>query len=159
MFKSRLKGFTLIELIVVIGIVAILAAIVIVAVNPARQFAQARNTQRRSDITALLDAIHQYAADPSNNGVLPASITGLAADTPTFICNDTDGAGPAVVCAAGAIDLRPSLVSNFLSDLPKDPGQNVTNANTRYRVSHDANNRITIDSPDAELGAVISITR
>ena len=35
------SGFTLIEILVVIGLIAFLAAVVIIAINPARQFARA----------------------------------------------------------------------------------------------------------------------
>ena len=78
------KGFTLIELLVVIGIIAILASVVIVALNPARQFAQARNTQRHANVRAILDGIQQNSAD--NRGVwdcpgggsLPTSSTNRA---------------------------------------------------------------------------------
>jgi len=53
------EGFTLIEILVVIGMIALLAAIVIVAINPARQFAQGRNTQRTSNVNTILNAIGQ----------------------------------------------------------------------------------------------------
>src|SRR5436190_22976941 len=71
--KRNNKGFTLIELLVVIGILAVLLAITLIAINPAKQFAQANNTKRRSDVNAILNAINQYMAD--NKGVLPAGIT------------------------------------------------------------------------------------
>src|SRR5258706_13027228 len=70
--KNKNKGFTLIELLVVIGILAILLAIVLIAINPAKQFGQANDTKRRSDVNAILNAIDQYMAD--NKGVPPAGI-------------------------------------------------------------------------------------
>ena len=84
MLKIR-KGFTLIELLVVIGILAILLAITLIAINPARQFGQANNTRRRSDVLQILNAIHQYVAE--NNGQLPAEISGLVAGTATAFNN------------------------------------------------------------------------
>src|SRR5260221_2862136 len=81
--KNLQKGFTLIELLVVIGILAILLAIVLIAINPARQFAQANNTKRQSDVNSILNAVNQYMAD--NKGALPTG-TGYTIDsTPTFI--------------------------------------------------------------------------
>ena len=71
--NKRNSGFTLIELLVVIGILAILLSIVLIAINPARQFGQANDTKRQSAVTQILNAVGAYAAD--NKGQLPAAIT------------------------------------------------------------------------------------
>lgn len=147
------KGFTLIELLVVIGILAVLLAIVLIAINPARQFAQANNTQRRSDVTAVLNAIHQYAAD--NKGVLP---TGVPA-----------AGGSADIAASGTgATFCDALVPTYIAALPKDPSAGTftdcSDYTTDYSItvasgSAGSTPRITVSAPEAELGAVISVTR
>lgn len=145
------KGFTLIELLVVIGILGVLLAIVLVAINPARQFSQANNTKRASDVNAILNGIHQYAAD--NKGALPAGITTTAQTISNTGAN---------ICAA--------LVTTYLAALPVDPSVNngapVTDCaaaggyNTGYNVVKSAtDNRITVTAPSAELSQTISVTR
>ncbi len=140
------KGFTLIELLLVVAILAILAAIVILAVNPSKQLADARNAQRRVDVNTIINGVYQYAID--NNGVLPASIT----TTPTAICR-TGGA------CAGLIDLT-VLTTNekYLTAIPFDPSTATVNS-TNYNVSKSANGRVTVAAPGAENGVTITITR
>jgi type II secretory pathway pseudopilin PulG len=133
------SGFTLVELVVVVGVLIALAAIVITAVNPARQFAQARNAQRANDVSALLNAVHQHAAD--NNGTVTASITTTTQDVGT-----------------GAANLAAILVPTYMSNMPIDPSGG-TSAATRYTATRDASGRITINASGAEVGATISVTR
>lgn len=54
------KGFTLIELIIVIAILGVLAVIVFVAINPGERQAQARDTGRISSITQLGRSLQAY---------------------------------------------------------------------------------------------------
>lgn len=146
---NQQKGFTLIELLVVIGILAVLFAIVLVAINPARQFSQANNTKRSSDVNALLNAIHQYAAD--NKGTLPTGITTTAQNIANTGAN---------ICAA--------VVPQYIAALPVDPKVNNGTAVSDCTVAYDTgytviqsqtDNRITVTSPQAELNQTISVTR
>lgn len=66
--KHKRKGFTLVEIIMVLGIVALITAAVFIAVSGAQR--SGRDTQRRADVQKLATAIEQYAAN--NNGKLPA---------------------------------------------------------------------------------------
>jgi prepilin-type N-terminal cleavage/methylation domain-containing protein len=144
---SSQKGFTLIEILLVVAAIAILAGIVIVAINPGKQLGDTRNAQRRSDVTTILNAAYQYSLD--NNGIVPAAITATA----TEIC--AAGAGS----CAGLIDLA-VLTANqrYLVSIPQDP-QSVTANGNGYTILRTAFGRITVTAPLAEQAAVITVSR
>lgn len=88
-------------MLLVVAAIAILAGVVIIAINPARQLAEVRNTERRSDARTILDALYQYSLD--NSGSLPAGISeelhmiGTAADGCAVTCGTDSGpTGPFV---------------------------------------------------------------
>lgn len=148
------KGFTLIELLVVIGILAILLSITLIAINPARQFGQANNTNRRSAILQILNSVHQYVAE--NKGQLPTEISGLTAGTATLF-NSTNFP-----------NLCGQLMPNYIPALPTDPSLNAANItdcavvggwNTGYNISRDTANRVTVSAPTTDNSEVISVTR
>lgn len=68
--KNMKKGFTLIELIVVIGIIAILASMVLFVINPFAQFSKANDVRRKSDLSQVQKALEQYYQD---HGLYPVS--------------------------------------------------------------------------------------
>ncbi len=154
-YNKKNKGFTLIELLVVIGILAILLAITLIAINPARQFGQANDTKRRSDITQVLNAVGQYTA--SNGGILPTEITALTAGAAATAVNNTNFP-----------NLCGQLVPNYVPALPMDPSLPNSQAgistctgtwgDTGYSIARDANNRITVTAPSAYSGP-IQVTR
>ena len=53
----RKKSFTLVELMIVIAILAILSAVIIFVLNPAKLFDNAKDTHRMTDIVTIHKAI------------------------------------------------------------------------------------------------------
>ena len=105
---NKKKGFTLIEILVVIGLIAILAAVVLIAINPARQFRQANNSQRSANVNAILNAVGQYSADHKGN----ISALGIVSG------NDLSDAEP---ITGDNTDMCEELVPQYLPMFPADP--------------------------------------
>jgi prepilin-type N-terminal cleavage/methylation domain-containing protein len=148
--KQNSKGFTLLEVLLVVAIIAILAGIVIIAINPGKNLGDTRNSQRQADVTTILNGVYQYSLD--NNGTLPTGIT----TTATEIC-----ATGAASCT-GLVDLGVVTANGkYLVAMPKDPQCSTTCAanGTGYKVSKDVNGRITVVAPSAEQSKTISVTR
>ncbi len=146
-------GFTLLEILLVVAAIAILAGIVIIAINPGRQLAETRNAQRRSDVNAILNGVYQYSLD--NNGSLPSSVP-TNATCATLASNEICKTGGA---CAGLVDLSVVTANErYLVSVPNDPTGATTNG-AGYHLARSANNRVTVCAPDAENGATISVTR
>lgn len=136
------------ELLLVIGIIGVLAAIVIVAINPNRQLAQARDAKRQSDVNAILNAVYQYAID--HQGVLPPGIP--SGTLPKEICV-TDAAS----CNGGVnLDV---LTGSYIAAMPVDPHAPANGTGTEYFIAHDADGRLTVSAPLNEQTLPITATR
>jgi prepilin-type N-terminal cleavage/methylation domain-containing protein len=149
--KTKQSGFTLLEILLVVGIIAILAGIVIVAINPSRQLAYARNTERKSDLKQINSALQQYYIDHRE---YPLTLTG----TLTEICDTgtaTSSSDITTLCDnAELIDLS-FLVPTYLTAIPTDP-QATTTSGAGYQVVRHSSRRIGLSAP-SELGQVITI--
>lgn len=129
-----------------VAIIAILASIILIAINPARNLAQTNNAQRWLDVNAIEKAINQYAIDSA--GQVPSTIT-LGS---TEICK-TDAPS-----CSGLVDLSVlTLSKRYVTRVPSDPTSASTNG-TGYYVNRDSYGRVTVTAPFAQLGATIEIS-
>ncbi len=73
------KGFTLIEVLIVVALLAILAVVALVAINPAEAQKKARDTQRLKEAGDLQKVMEQYTADTPSAAAFTAASTANAA--------------------------------------------------------------------------------
>ena len=123
------SGFTLIELIVVIAIIAVLAGALLIAINPQSMIQKGRDAQRLQDVDTLVDAINLALADSEI----------LLTDTSS--CGNCTSTGSTAVTGSGyvpfTIPTGKTGLSKFIPTLPVDPLNTSPNI---YSFASDASN-------------------
>ncbi len=104
--NKRTKGFTIVELLIVIVVIGILAAIVIVAYNGVQQ--RARDSRRQNDIQSLTQALELYYLD---NGKYPVS-SGNAGTLPNAAWSTT---------ADSSWQNLVAFLKPYMGNVPSDP--------------------------------------
>jgi len=166
MKKRFLKGFTLIELIIVIAVIALLAAATFVAINPAKRVGDANNSRRWSDITAIADAYQAYLAD--NSGTHPTTTANSAGITYSITsstqahverCAADTTNGNATTTSAN-IDLEALVTSGYIGSIPSDPGYVVADTyNTGYYLYRESTGKLVVGACDAYSSQNIEVVR
>jgi type II secretion system protein G len=103
------KGFTLLELLVVLAIIGILTAIGVAAFSAAQL--RARDAQRKSDLKTIASALERYR---SKNGTYPDSSLAFECGTTEWYCSNSGNLW-------WIPDLAPAGGTTYIKVLPKDP--------------------------------------
>jgi prepilin-type N-terminal cleavage/methylation domain-containing protein len=148
MNKNEAKGFTLLELLIVIAILAILSVTLVLVLNPAESLRKSRDTQRMSDLATLKTALGLYLTTVGgvNGPFLTGAnndrcIGGAGVDTVFYSTTlDTDTTVAGALAAVGSIDTTtagsgwlPVNLGNIaggspISNLPLDPANTLINS-------------------------------
>ena len=144
---EKFSALTLSKKIAIIVVVIILLFAIIIFINPSKKLAEMRNSSRRTDVIAIVNAAYQYNKD--NNGKLLELIT----ETPKTICNSSGAA------CNGFVDLSEMIATRkYIDKIPTDPKEKTPNS-SGYQISKTASGRISVTASNAERGAIINSSK
>ena len=106
----KYKGFSLLEIMIVIAIIATILGMLIFIIRPSDVLKDTRSTKRTSESLELEKALNTYI---SENGAYPASMSVLIADGYYDICKYG-------ITAGDCINLDDLVSANLISDIPVD---------------------------------------
>ena len=142
--KNFKKGFTLIEVLLIIVLITVLLTIGLTSINIEARFVENRNDTRKTHIKTIEGAIAQYRLQ---EGSYPSGLD----RTYREIC-DPD----ASVCV-NFVDLKAVLVPKYLQAIPQDPNDTDNTGGTGYSIAVDeATNTVSVRALQAEGGVIIN---
>lgn len=133
--RSR-AGFTIIEMLLVTGIIGSLASVTILSINPQKQIYVARESARKNTANQIAKAVSQYYID---NGSFPsASITTTGTVSPAPICTQTVTGDSTCMNIDG-------IAPTYLASVPRETAE--TNANYAGYVLYAVSGRVAVIPP------------
>ena len=110
------KAFTLVEMVYTVAMIAVLASIVLFALNPTRQMGANRNLQRKNDLEQFDSAIRQYGIE--NRGRYPSEIRSIPLGETREFCKQNV---EREVCENENLIYTQGSLSDILTSVPQDP--------------------------------------
>jgi type IV pilus assembly protein PilA len=139
-----LKGFTLIEILIVIGLIAVLAAVTIIALNPTASFERQRNSERQTEMAQIHTGYNRWVAEGNS-----ATLTSGGNPLPTCAGTILTSHGVAFT----SINIFPTLTAGGY--VPAG----ITDPETGdYRVCAATNAQLTLFAPQTD-GTIVTMTR
>lgn len=123
--RAAEQGFTLLELLIVVSIIAILSVALILVLNPVETLRKSRDAQRISDLATMKTALGLYLTSTSTP-ILGSSVTGIVTTGNTGMLNTTCKTTPSTAWGtSGAYKIWYSTVTT-ITDLALDGSSVVT---------------------------------
>jgi len=148
------KGFTLIEILIAISLMAIIGTFAFIAMNPGGQIAKARNSQRTADLNTIMNGVRQNIAENRTG-----SFTCATGALPTSTALKMASTGSSTYDIADCVLI-------YINIVPHDPAASgahytsVSDYDSGYFIQQNSTTKqVTLSAPSAELGKVITITR
>lgn len=103
-----IKGFSLLEILLVLTLLGILFSSFLFTLNPRRISIEASDNQRKSDALTIYQALQQYALQ---NNSYPLDVQNAPNNSVTEICKTSGGA------CSGRVDIS-TLIPQYLANIP-----------------------------------------
>lgn len=147
------ERFSFLEVLIVLSAVAVVGLLVLLAINPSKESATARNLQRSADVSTVLSYVTSYVG----------RVHDVPHEIPTTVsCVEYMNE----ICKTGPYDCTDLVDMSFLAGrgsdelviMPNDP-RHISINGTGYYISQDGKGLVTVCAPYAERNEEISFSK
>jgi prepilin-type N-terminal cleavage/methylation domain-containing protein len=116
---NKMKGFTLVELLIVIALISILSVAVLATINPIEQSNKAKDSTVQNDAAEVMNSYERYYANAQEYPWMKYGATKATVEDAILLRSDTLGFG---VCDAGLVADEPDDQAGDCDPTSSDPG-------------------------------------